>query len=166
MIYRNLIVGSLALCASIAQAEEVYIEGSVESRCTITTDTPGVYGNPTPYELSTAPADGGVVPIVRFDVITGDYYKAVVNHPDTFSSSPVLDDIVTWTGTVSVNEVSDPLMSDYDTNKVEYNNTTEFNLTVAGTTWFEIESSASYGYQTPFPAGNYTAAVEAECVAL
>lgn len=166
MIYKNLLIGSLVLCASLAQAEDVYIEGTVEARCMITTDTPGVYGNPSPYELSTSSVDGGVVPIIRYDVITGDYYKAVINYPDNFSNSPTLNDIVTWTGSVSVDQVSDSLMSDYDTDKIEYNNTTEFGLTIAGTTWFSIDSSAEYGYQTPFPAGSYTSVVEAECVAL
>ena len=163
---KKLVVGSLLFCASVAQAEDVYIEGTVESRCMITTDTPGVYGNPTPYELSTAPADGGVVPIVRYDVITGDYYKAVISYPDSFSSSPTLDDITTWTGEVSVEEVSDTAMSDYETNKVEYSNVTEFELTTAGTTWFSVDSSVEYGAQTSLPAGDYVAIVEAECVAL
>ena len=163
---KKLVVGSLLFCASVAHAEDVYIEGTVESRCMITTDTPGVYGNPTPYELSTAPADGGVVPIVRYDVITGDYYKAVISHPDSFSSSPTLDDITTWTGEVSVEEVSDTAMSDYETNKVEYSNVTEFELTTAGTTWFSVDSSVEYGAQTSLPAGDYVAIVEAECVAL
>ena len=163
---KKLVVGSLLFCASVAHAEDVYIEGTVESRCMITTDTPGVYGNPTPYELSTAPADGGVVPIVRYDVITGDYYKAVISYPDSFSSSPTLDDITTWTGEVSVEEVSDTAMSDYETNKVEYSNVTEFELTTAGTTWFSVDSSVEYGAQTSLPAGDYVAIVEAECVAL
>ena len=57
-------------------------------------------------------------------------------------------------------------MSDYETNKVEYNNVTEFDLTTAGTTWFSIDSSVTYGAQTSLPAGNYVAIVEAECVAL
>ena len=163
---KKIVAGSLLLCASVAQAEDVYIEGNVESRCMITTDTPGIYGNPTPYELSTDSADGGIVPIVRYDVITGDYYKAVISHPDSFSNSPVLNDITAWTGEFSVNEVSDTAMSDYETNKVEYNNKTEFDLTTAGTTWFSVASSVQYGAQTSFPAGSYVAVVEAECVAL
>ena len=163
---KKLIAASLLLCATTVEAEDVYIEGTVESRCMITTDTPGVYGNPTPYELSTDPVDGGVVPIVRYDVITGDYYKAVISHPDSFSSSPTLDDIVTWTGETSVEEVSDTAMSDYETNKVEYNNVTEFELTTAGTTWFKVDSAAEYGAQTSLPAGDYVAIIEAECVAL
>ena len=44
------------------------INGSVESRCTVNTDTPGVYGNPNAYTLTTTPASGGQKPIVRFDV--------------------------------------------------------------------------------------------------
>jgi len=72
---------------------------------------------------------------------------------------------VTWTGDVSVDQVSDTNMSSYDTNKVEYNNTTEYDLTVAGTTWFAISSEADYGFDKAFPGGTYRAIVTAECIA-
>lgn len=153
------------LFVGAAYGEDVPITGTVESKCVITTDTQGVYGNPTPNVLSTAAADGGVEPIVRYDVISADYYKAKISYPDNFSSSPALEDVVTWTGSVSVGEVSDAGMSAYDTNKVEYNNVYETDLTIAGSTWFKVESEANYGYDKSFPAGTYNAVVQAECIA-
>ena len=57
-------------------------------------------------------------------------------------------------------------MADYDTNKVEYDNAHEYEMTVAGSTWFKISSIADYGYTKSFPAGTYTAVVEAECIPL
>ena len=57
-------------------------------------------------------------------------------------------------------------MSDYDTNKVEYNNSHEYELTVSGSTWFTVASTADYGSTKSFPAGTYTAVVEAECIPL
>ena len=152
--------------AFLATANETPIEGTVEAKCVITTDTTGVYGNPVPYKLSNAATDGGVLPIIRYDVITADYYKASIDYPIEFSSSPTLSDTVTWTGDVSVADTSDTGMSGYDTAKVEFNNTTEFELTVAGSTWFKVDSTAEYGYQKAFPAGTYSAIVTAECVAL
>lgn len=162
------LIGGLAILAAATNvaAETVPIFGTVESKCVITTDTQGVYGNPTPSVLSTAAAAGGVQPIIRYDVISADYYKAVITTPDSFSTSPTLNDVVNWEGSVSVGEVTDPLMSDYDTVKIEYNNTTEYQLTVSGSTWFEIESIAEYGYDKSFPAGDYTAVVVAECIAI
>ena len=151
--------------AQAAVAEDIPIVGSVESKCVIQTDTTGVYGNPTPNSLSTKADDGGVEPIVRFDVAQADYYKARISYPESFSQSPSLSDTVTWAGDVSVDQVSDTNMSSYDTNKVEYNNTTEYELTVAGTTWFAIESEADYGFNKAFPGGTYRALVTAECIA-
>ena len=48
-----------------------------------------------------------------------------------------------------------------------YNNghTTEFDLTIAGTVWFDVSSVAEYGYGKAFPAGDYTALITAECIA-
>jgi hypothetical protein len=57
-------------------------------------------------------------------------------------------------------------MSAYDAAKVEYNNVSEFDLTIAGSTWFKVESQATYGVGRAFPGGNYQAAVTAECIAL
>lgn len=154
---------SLFATGAMAQTE---IVGNVDSKCIIVSETPGVYGNPNPYELTTSPTSGGVMPIIRYDVLAADYYKAVIEHPISFSSSPNLDDVVSWTGDVQVSEVSDTNMADYDTNKVEYNNAHEYDMTVAGSTWFKITSVADYGFAKSFPAGQYTAVVEAECIPL
>ena len=151
----------LATDFAMAQTE---IVGNVDSKCIIVSETPGVYGNPNPYQLTTSPTDGGIQPIIRYDVLAADYYKAVIEHPISFSSAPNLDDVETWTGDVEVSEVSDTNMSDYDTNKIEYNNAHEYGMTVAGSTWFKISSVADYGYNKSFPAGQYTAVVEAECI--
>ena len=42
-----------------------------------------------------------------------------------------------------------------------------FDLTHAGTTWFEVTSQATYGggQNKAFPGGSYTAVVVAECIA-
>lgn len=157
------IASSMLATGALANTE---IIGSVDSKCIIISETAGVYGNPNPYELTTAPASGGVQPIIRYDVLVADYYKAVIEHPVSFSSSPTLDDVVNWEGDVEVSEVSDTNMADYDTNKVEYDNAHEYDLTVAGSTWFKISSTADYGYTKSFPAGTYTAIVEAECIPL
>jgi len=156
----------LAVFSSVAIAEDVNITGTVESKCLVTTDTVGIYGNPTPNILSTDGADGGVEPIVRYDVIIADYYKARITHPNSFSESPSLNDVVTWTGSTSVAEVSDAGMSAYDTDKIEYNNVTEIDLSIAGSTWFKVASEADYGYDKAFPAGTYRTVVSAECIAI
>jgi hypothetical protein len=57
-------------------------------------------------------------------------------------------------------------MSAYDNNKIEYNNITEIDLTIAGSTWFKVASTANYGYDKAFPAGQYRAVVTAECIAI
>tara|TARA_R110002073_G_scaffold241651_2_gene403722 strand:+ start:251 stop:751 length:501 start_codon:yes stop_codon:yes gene_type:complete len=154
------------LVTSAVQAN-IPINGTVESKCVIQTDTDGVYGNPTADKLSTTASDGGVVPIIRYDIITADAYKAVVTTPSSFSSSPTLDDVVEWTSSTSVGETSDAGMSAFETNKVTYNNghSTEFDLTIAGSVWFDVSSVAEYGYGKAFPAGNYTALITAECIA-
>ena len=41
-------------------AAEVPITGTVESRCIIQTSTPGTFGNPNAYTLTTASADGAM----------------------------------------------------------------------------------------------------------
>ena len=55
---------------------------------------------------------------------------------------------------------------DDDNDKIEYNNVTEINLTVAGSTWFKIDSEAIYGVGRAYPGGQYQSAVIAECIAL
>lgn len=163
---KKILLTTTVLCMSTAAfAEEFPINGNVEAKCSIFNDTQGVYGNPTPNELSTDATDGGVMPIVRFDVAQADYYTAKIGYPTEFSSSPNLPDTVTWTGDVEVSATSDTGMAGYEAAKVQYDNYTEFDLTVAGTTWFKVTSNATYGYDKAFPAGNYTAIVSAECIA-
>ena len=162
---KTMIVAIAAVLCSSAFAEDVPIIGNVESKCVITTDTQGVYGNPTPDELTTNLADGGVPAIVRYDVITADAFKARITTPDDFVSSPALNDTVAWQGDVTVDQVSDTQMSSYETNKIEFNNTTEYDLEYAGSTWFKVGSTANYGYDKSFPGGTYRAIVEAECIA-
>jgi len=159
------LVGLLLLAPLSVMALEVPIEGTVQSRCVIETDTPGVYGNPNAYTLTTSPTDGGVAPIVRFDVTLADAYKAKITHPTSFSASPTLNDTQTWTGSTEVSSMSDAGMSGYEAAKVEYGNSTEFDLTVAGSTWFKTSSSATNGGDKAFPGGTYRAVVEAECIA-
>jgi hypothetical protein len=162
---KHLAIIALALLPQIALADNVQIEGNVQAKCIIRTDRTGVYGNPTASKLSALPADGGVAPIIRYDVALAGYYLARITYPTSFSTSPTLTDTVTWTGGASVSSVSSPQMSGYDAAKVEYESTTEFNLTVSGTTWFKVASSAEYGYNKAFPAGTYRAIVQADCIA-
>jgi hypothetical protein len=167
MFNKAILAAVCALFASTAWGQlEVPVTGTVESKCVITTDTVGIYGNPLPGKLSTAQADGGVQPIIRFDVLQADFYKARVVHPNTFSESPSLSDTITWTGDTTVAEVSDAQMSAYDQNKIEFDNVTEVDLSVAGSTWFQVASTATYGVGKAFPAGTYRTIVGAECIAL
>ena len=155
-----------ALCIPLAAtAEEALIEGNVQSKCIINTDINGVYGNPAPDKLSTKSVDGGVEPTIRFDVEIADYYLARITTPSSFSTSPSLSDVVNWTGTTTVGEVSDAGMSAYDAAKVTYDTTSEFDLTIAGSTWFKVDSVATYGFGRAFPGGTYRAIVQAECIA-
>lgn len=163
---QSLLLSTLMTFCLSAFAEEIPITGSVESKCIVTQDTAGVYGNASPEVLTTAGASGGVHPVVRFDVIQADYYKARITHPTSFSESPNLSDVVTWDGSVSVDQVSDAGMSAYDTDKIEYDNVTEVDLSIAGSTWFKVESEADYGYNKAFPGGQYQAVVTAECIAI
>lgn len=164
MFRTTLLIASAAL-ASTAIAQETIIEGNVQSKCVINTDVQGVYGNPTPDKLSTLSADGGVAPVIRFDVAVADYYMARIITPTSFSESPALNDVVNWTGSTSVGEVSDAGMSGYDAAKVTYDATSEFDLTIAGSTWFAVTSTAEYGFGKAFPGGTYRTVVIAECIA-
>lgn len=165
-MFKKILAASIAMMAIGAQAADVPIIGNVESKCVVTIDKQGVYGNPSASILSTDAVDGGVEPVVRFDVVLADAYKAVISHPISFSQSPALNDTVTWTGSTSVEAVSDAGMSAYDTSKIEYDNVTEVDLTIAGSTWFKVSSEADYGYQKALPGGTYTSIVEANCIAL
>lgn len=152
--------------ATVAYADNPTIRGTVQSKCAVYTTTQGVYGNPSPGVLSTAAADGGVQPIVRYDVAIGDYYYGKISYPTSFSSSPsITSSAVAWTGSVSVNQVSVPAMSAYTNTVVTYDNTYQYDLTEAGSTWFKISSEADYGYDQALPAGTYVASVVAECIA-
>ena len=161
----TLLAGAVAFACSGALAEETIIMGNVESKCVINTDTSGVYGNPVAGKLSTDTADGGVEPVIRYDVALGGSYTARIVAPSSFSSSPVLTDTVFWEGSSAVKEVSDTAMADYETSAVTSDYTTEYDLHTAGTTWFSVDSLAEYGYGKAYPAGEYRAIVVAECIA-
>ena len=158
------LVTALSLFALPALAN-VPITGTVEAKCVIQTTKDGVYGNPIASKLSTTPADGGVLPVIRFDVSLADSYTANITHPTSFSTSPTLNDTVAWTGSTSVTQTSVAGMSAYEAAKTVVGNTTNFNLTLAGSTWFSTASSATYGSAKPFPGGTYTAVVQASCIA-
>jgi len=163
---KKVLIASLILTiSSAALAEGVPISGHVKTRCLITTDTNGVYGNPLPSKLSTSYAEGGVVPVVRYDVTLADSYLAKITTPSAFSESPALLDTVTWTGVTSVTKTTDAAMSAYEVDKILYDNTTQFDLTIAGSTWFSSESTAVYGGTKSFPGGIYSAIIVAECIA-
>ena len=158
-------MGTVAI-ASSSLAEETTITGNVSSKCSIYTDVAGVYGNPNPDELSTLPADGGVMPVLRYDVSIANYYSAKIAYPIEFTTSPSLTDSLTWTGQVEVATMSDATgMSNYETNKVTYDNVTEYDLTAAGSTWFKVTSGVTYGVDKSLPGGEYKAAVTALCIA-
>tara|TARA_R110000796_G_scaffold12532_5_gene41352 strand:- start:385 stop:882 length:498 start_codon:yes stop_codon:yes gene_type:complete len=164
-MFKSILTLSTIAMTTAVMAEETLIVGNVSTKCSIFTDTAGVYGNPTPDELSTLPADGGVYPIIRYDVSVADYYTAKISWPNSFSSSPTLTDTVAWDGEVEVSTTSDTLMSGYEAAKIEYDNHTEYDLTVAGTTWFRVESEATYGVGKSLPGGEYKANAIAECIA-
>ena len=166
---KKVLFGSFLVFVSMAGAhaisEEAPIQGTVESKCTIFTETQGVYASPLASRLTTSPTDGGVQPIIRFDVALADSFKGRISYPTSFSSSPSLPDTKAFTGDVEVETVSDVGMADYDTDKIEFDNTHEYDLTVAGTTRFKVSSQMDYGDTKALPAGTYTAIVTAECIA-
>ena len=106
-------IAILSLCAFPALAN-VEITGSVEAKCVIQTTKSGAYGNPIASKLSTTPADGGILPIIRYDVSIADAYIASITHPTSFSSSPSLSDTIAWTGSTSVTQTSVAGMSAYE----------------------------------------------------
>jgi len=163
---KKAIIAAIGLGALYANAAEVPINGTVQSRCIITTDTTGVYANPNAYTLTTDPTSGGQLPIVRFDVTLADAYYAEITAPSEFSTSPTLPDVVTWTGDTEVSAMSDATgMGSYETNKVELGMTDKYDLTATGSTWFKTSSTAVLGGSRAYPGGNYTALVEASCIA-
>jgi hypothetical protein len=166
MIKKLIVAAALAL-GFTAGATEIPIRGMVTSKCIINVDTPGIYGNPTPEILSTVAADGGRPAVVRYDVIQAGYYKAIITTPDSFTTSPTLEDSVTWTSNVDVSKITNASMSAYTNAKRVYNgNITEIDLTVQGTVWFAATSKAQYGYNKSFPMGEYKSVVLAQCIAL
>ena len=167
MFKQTLTLGAIGMVCSMAaaSANNTPITGNVSSKCSIFTDTAGVYGNPTPDELSTLSADGGVLPVVRYDVSVADKYTAKISWPNSFSTSPNLSDSITWDGETEVKSHSVAEMSAYEAAKIEYDNVTEFDLTLAGSTWFKVTSEAKYGVGKSLPGGLYKANVVAECIA-
>ena len=154
------------MAAPVLATATTPISGSVASKCVVVTDTDGVYGNPSATKLSTSASDGGVLPIIRYDIITASAYNARITTPISFTSSPSLEgDVVNWAGSTVANQMSDASMSAFNTDKIVYNNTSEFPLSVAGSVWFDVSSEATYGYNKAFPAGSYSAVVTAECIA-
>jgi hypothetical protein len=164
-MFKNLLTVGLLTASIPVLAGTVPIEGNVESKCIIATDVEGVYGNPTSSKLSTDTNLGGVAPTIRYDIILADSYKARIAWPQSFTSSPSLNDTLNWSGETTVESVSDAGMSSFETNKIEYDNVTEFDLDIAGSVWFKINSEVEYGYNKPFPGGKYVSLVEAECIA-
>ncbi len=169
MFNKKTLLAVLALSTSsvcFAQSADVPIEGTVQSRCIIQSDTPGVFGNPNAYTLTTNPTDGGVLAVTRVDTTLADAYYVEVTAPSEFSSAPNLPDVVTWTGDTEVMTVSDSTsMGTYETDKVEYGLTDKYDLTASGSVWFKTSSQAVMGGNKAFPGGNYTALVSVECIA-
>lgn len=159
-------VGVLATSTTFANAEQVPITGTVQSKCIIQVDQPGVFGNPNAYTLTTSSADGGRPATTRVDITLADAYFVTFTTPDTFSSSPSLPDTVTWSGSTSVSAVSDATgMGSYESSKVVNGADTRYEMTASGSTWFETEVEATMGGSKAFPGGNYTAMVEVQCIA-
>ena len=171
MFKNNLIkLGALVLVLGahngIAQAQDTPINGTVQSRCIIQTDIAGTYANPNAYTLTTASADGGDNAVIRIDVSLADAYYAEITAPESFSTSPNLPDVVYWTGDTTVKTVSDATtMGAYETSKIELGMVDRYDLTATGSTWFETSSVATMGGSKAFPGGNYTALVQADCIA-
>jgi hypothetical protein len=167
MFDKKLAGGLLALVIAVpAYAENTEISGTVESRCIIQTDRAGTYANPNAYTLTTSPTDGGEVARIRVDVTLADAYYVAITAPESFSSSPVLPDIATFSGDTEVDAVSDATgMGSYETNKTELGMTDRYDLTATGSTWFKTSSVATMGGSKAFPGGNYSALVTAECIA-
>ena len=162
-----LITIGLMLGATTAYAANIDITGTVQSRCIVNTDTPGVYGNPNAYTLTTLPASAGQVPIVRIDSSLANAYNAQISYPTSFSTSPSLSDTTAWVGAVGVAQTSSSDMSGYQAASSTTGAMRTYALTHAGTTWFSVASTATYGggQQKPFPGGSYRAVILAECIA-
>jgi len=158
LIALSLIIGATPILA-------IDIDGSVQSRCTVADVTPGKYGNPNAYTLTTDPSSAGQVPVVRFDTTLANAYYAQVSYPTSFSSSPSLSDNVTWTGAVTVKATGESGMSGYQSASTTTGAMRQYGLSVAGSVWIQSTSVATYGGNRAFPGGTYKAVVLAECVA-
>ena len=123
-----LLIPALAVATSTAGAS-IPINGFIESKCVIQSDTAGMFGNPTVDKLSTKSADGGVMPIVRYDIVTASKYKAVITTPTNFSTAPALTDSIDWTSTTVAGQMSDAGMSVFNTDKPSTITDTPQNLT-------------------------------------
>ena len=166
MSIKTITAVALLMSANYALATDSPINGTVQPKCSVYTETQGVYGNPLPNKLDTLPASGGTKASIRYDVAQANFYLARITHPIAFSSSPTLDDAVSWTGSSVVGQVSVAEMSAYEAAKViSPSNVTTFDMTLAGSTWFTVSSTATYGYNKALPAGNYTAIIKADCIA-
>lgn len=153
------------LSTTCAWAVNSPITGTVQASCSIVTTTPGKYGVPNIWRLSTTPSEGGQPAVIKTTIGTADKYKITITHPNSFSSSPSLSDTLAWTGSSVYTSGSASGMSAYETGKTVVGNTTTFDMTLAGTTFFTVASSAQYGYNRAFPSGSYTANIVASCVA-
>lgn len=159
-------IAAMSISSTMVFANDTPINGTVQSRCVIQTDTAGTYANPNAYTLTTSPTDGGELAVIRFDVSLADAYYAQITAPSSFSSSPNLPDVVTWTGDTVVQTVSDSTgMSAYESSKVEIGMMDRYDLTATGSTWFKTSSVAAMGGNKAFAGGDYTAIVVAECIA-
>ena len=157
----------MILGATPILAENIDVTGTVQSRCTVNVDTPGIYGNPNAYTLTTLPASAGQEPIVRFDVTLANAYHAQVSYPTAFTSSPSLTDTVAWTGTVAVAQMSTSDQSGYQAASTTSGSMRQYALAHAGTLWVKATSIATYGggQAKAFPGGAYKAVVLAQCIA-
>lgn len=166
-MFKKLSFTLLGVIASMnVLGETAPIHAFVESRCIIQTDMAGTYGNPNAYTLSTAAEDGGDPVVIRFDVTLADSYYAEITAPTEFSTSPIINEVMTWVGDTTVKTVSDASgMGTYETDKLELDMLDRYDLTATGSTWFETSSKVSLGGDKAFPGGNYTALVTAECIA-
>lgn len=165
-MFNSKILGVAITLSATAVYADTPINGTVQSRCIIQTDTAGTYANPNAYTLTTSPTDGGELAVIRVDVTLADAYYVSITAPSEFSSSPALPDVPTWTGDTEVKALSDATgMGSYETDKVELGMTDRYDLTATGSTWFKTSSVATMGGSKAFPGGSYTAIVEAECIA-
>jgi hypothetical protein len=162
-----LITLSLILGATPILAENIDVTGTVQSRCTVNLDTPGYYGNPNAYTLTTLPASAGQEPIIRFDTTLANAYYGQVSYPTSFTSSPSLPDTVAWSGAVTVAQASLSDMGGYQAASTTSGSMRQYIFTHAGTVWIKSTSVVTYGggQNKAFPGGSYKAVVLAQCIA-